>query len=225
MVIDVSILWTDSELTTLREMFDAGFPDDEIAKVIGRSHVAIKVKRAKSGITGDRNARRISNDNRAKMAVKPCGANSWSWKGGRRISSAGYAEIFLPNHHRARGNGYVFEHILVAEKLLGRKLVKGEDVHHKDENKENNSPDNLQILSKSKHSSLHGKNKIRHGKYIACPVCGEDFYAKASHVQKRTTCSIGCASELFRRYYTGKPRDQHISDIEKLKVLKEVSKL
>jgi len=216
--------WFDDELSILRTMFEAGVPDDEIADYLGRSHNSVKVKRNRMRIIGDPNARRISDKSRAKMALKPKGSDSWSWKGGRRVNSAGYVEVFLPGHHRARGNGYVFEHILVAEKTLGRKLTDDEEVHHKDGNKKNNSPDNLQVLTKSQHTILHNKSKPRHGKYLVCPVCGKEFYTKASHVQKRTTCSIECASELFRRYYTGKSRTHHVSDFEKSKVLREVSK-
>lgn len=184
--------------------------------------MAIKLKRKREGITGDRKSRRISSKNRAKMALKQRGEKSHSWKGGKRVNSAGYIEVFLPDHHRARGNGYVFEHILVAEATLGRKLLPNEDVHHEDENKKNNSPDNLQVLTKSQHSMLHGKNKVRHGVNIICPVCGKEFYAKASHAPKRTTCSVKCASELFRKYYTGKPRDYSPSKEEKFQVLQEV---
>lgn len=55
------------------------------------------------------------------------------------------------------------EHRRVAEAMLGRPLKRGEVVHHKDENKHNNSPDNLEVLeSQSVHASLHGRK--RHSK-------------------------------------------------------------
>jgi hypothetical protein len=34
--------------------------------------------------------------------------------------------IRQPNHHRARQNGYILEHILVAEKMIGRRLRPGQ---------------------------------------------------------------------------------------------------
>lgn len=47
-------------------------------------------------------------------------------------------------------------HRVVAEKKLGRKLRKGEIVHHKDNNKRNNDPDNLEVLeSQAEHARLH----------------------------------------------------------------------
>ncbi len=47
------------------------------------------------------------------------------------------------------------EHRVVAETMLGRALRPDEHVHHKDENKQNNSPENLVVLSASEHLSLH----------------------------------------------------------------------
>ena len=62
---------------------------------------------------------------------------------------------------RGKGNGYIkrngrHEHRVVAEQMLGRPLRPGEIVHHKDENKSNNAPDNLEVLpSQSEHARLH----------------------------------------------------------------------
>ncbi len=48
------------------------------------------------------------------------------------------------------------EHRAVAEGVLGRSLRPGEVVHHIDENKHNNAPDNLAVLpNQSEHARLH----------------------------------------------------------------------
>ena len=57
-----------------------------------------------------------------------------------------YLAILMPEHHRARKDGYVYLHQLQAERLLGRDLFDGECVHHKDGNKYNNSLDNLLVF-------------------------------------------------------------------------------
>lgn len=65
-------------------------------------------------------------------------------------------------------NGYLYEideisgkpvyvHRTVMEQKLGRKLKPGELVHHKDENKLNNDPDNLELTNRSKHAKEHWK--------------------------------------------------------------------
>jgi hypothetical protein len=45
------------------------------------------------------------------------------------------------------------------EGILGRPLEPWEDVHHKDENKANNNPDNLEVKSHGRHTTEHRKGK------------------------------------------------------------------
>lgn len=62
------------------------------------------------------------------------------------IDKAGYSMIFVPEHPHANAKGYVREHRLVMEKKLGRYLNPSETVHHIDENKANNDPNNLELM-------------------------------------------------------------------------------
>ena len=48
------------------------------------------------------------------------------------------------------------QHRIVAEAMLGRKLVRGEIVHHKDGNKKNNAPNNLVVMLQGEHMREHG---------------------------------------------------------------------
>ena len=55
-------------------------------------------------------------------------------------------------------------HQWVAEKKLGRKLRSGEVVHHRNRNKLDNSPENLQIFPNQKaHDEQHEKDARNHG--------------------------------------------------------------
>jgi hypothetical protein len=78
----------------------------------------------------------------------------------RRLDTNGYIIVHCPEHPKAMKNGsfegYVYEHVLMAEEILDRSVKEGEVVHHLDENKSNNSPDNLLILSNPMHVKLHG---------------------------------------------------------------------
>jgi len=75
--------------------------------------------------------------------------NSARWNGGEYISSDGYKMVKCENEFHPSGRQkYKREHILVIEKIIGRELKTqrghmGEQVHHIDGDKLNNSPDNL----------------------------------------------------------------------------------
>lgn len=72
------------------------------------------------------------------------------------VVANGYALSYAPEHPRAMRNGYVYAHILVAEKILGRPIERGEEVHHRDGDRQNNSPENLMVFAtKGEHSAFH----------------------------------------------------------------------
>ena len=73
----------------------------------------------------------------------------------------------LRGKHLGKGEGRGYEktfsrhtHRIIAEDKLGRPLRKGEVVHHIDENKRNNHPDNIHIFSsQSEHVKQHWEIK------------------------------------------------------------------
>lgn len=101
---------------------------------------------------------------KARVAAKrnQRGENNSYWKGGKRISEQGYIEIYFPTHPKAKPNGYVREHMLVAEQMLGRPLKyfgindeRTEVVHHINGIKTDNRPENLLVLGVNEHHKLH----------------------------------------------------------------------
>jgi hypothetical protein len=51
------------------------------------------------------------------------------------------------------------EHRTNAERKVGGKIYPGRVVHHKDGNKLNNDPSNLQVMSRSDHGKLHASQR------------------------------------------------------------------
>lgn len=87
---------------------------------------------------------------------RPKGSKNYKLK---RIISHGYVHIFNPTHREAMKNGYLREHRLIMSEFIGRKLKVWENVHHKNEIKTDNRIENLEILHRGAHTSLHHKGK------------------------------------------------------------------
>jgi len=72
-----------------------------------------------------------------------------TWKGGRTIDGSGYVLVKLQHTDKYFAmcckRGYVREHRLIIAKILGRPLEKWEQPHHRDGNKLNNDPSNLEL--------------------------------------------------------------------------------
>ena len=120
--------------------------------------------------------------------------------------SAGYVLAWCPEHPRA-SHGRVFEHILVAEQMLGRYLIADEFVHHRDRNKKNNDPDNLLVLTSSEHAKLHAQESPVESTKVEmqCGECGAAFYAYRSRANantpslRRKYCSLACRHKSWGR--------------------------
>lgn len=74
----------------------------------------------------------------------------------------GYQITFVPCHPHANKDGYVMLHTVLMERKLGRYLSDDEVVHHINHNREDNRIENLQLMGKKEHMSMHMKE--RHAK-------------------------------------------------------------
>lgn len=61
------------------------------------------------------------------------------------VNEQGYRLIRMPDHPNANVNGYVHEHRLVYSEILGRPLLPDENVHHKNGDRSDNRPENLEL--------------------------------------------------------------------------------
>ncbi|MDQ7067775.1 MAG: HNH endonuclease [Sulfurimonas sp.] len=118
-----------------------GFACSKECGKINRSKHTIGLSNHQYGVKGERNA---------------------SFKGHRKISTYGYVLIYIPEHPRANHAWYVFEHLLVMENHIGRPLKyygfknkNNEVCHHIDRDKQNNSIENLQLMTEVEHLKLH----------------------------------------------------------------------
>lgn len=118
-----------------------------------------------------------------------------SWKGGRFVTQAGYVLVKAEGHLRASSNhGYVFEHILVYERYHSCCLLPRAVIHHINGNKQDNRPENLELMSNSGHTTHHNPHP---GRWLHCLWCGVLRYAAPHDIRQRTrACSRSCNTKL-----------------------------
>lgn len=118
----------------------------------------------------------------------------------------GYKVVYMPEHHRAGKNGCVFEHILVAEDILGRPLRDTEVIHHRDKNRSNNDPSNIMVFaSNGDHTAFHNGASVvkENGVWKSvknvyekpCEYCKRQF---TTYDWRQKYCSHDCSSKGHR---------------------------
>lgn len=80
-----------------------------------------------------------------------------SYKGGHTTIYGGYVWEYVGHHRLANKWGFAAQHRLVGEDIYGGPLPKGYVVHHCDENRTNNHPTNLEVMTQREHRSHHAK--------------------------------------------------------------------
>ncbi len=68
--------------------------------------------------------------------------------------------VLARGHPRSGSNGYVFEHVLIMEDVLGRHLVAGETVHHLNGLRDDNRPGNLELWTRPQPSGIRAVDAL-----------------------------------------------------------------
>ena len=130
-----------------------------------------------------------------------------SYKGGHTVLYGRYVWEFFPNHRLRNMWGWVAQHRVVAEDMIGRDLVQSKDprkqevVHHRDENPTNNDQSNLQVMTTSDHRRLHLKK--RHDDYVKHHLPNRDDVKEAltRMTIKATAEHFGIVHQTLRNHY------------------------
>lgn len=128
------------------------------------------------------------------MANFNTGPANGYWKGGRSIASNGYVLIRVgTNHPLADKRGYAYEHRIVASNKLGRWVKPGELVHHLNHNKQDNRPENLEVVSDNAAHLYHHRVK-------------ETGKRKPGEPNPIISCACGCGNNFPKYDRTNRPR-------------------
>ena len=95
-----------------------------------------------------------------------------------------------------RGGKTKLLHRHVAEQVLGRPIGADEHVHHANNQRWDNSPDNLKVLPAADHLALHAAERRLYPDEKACLNCGAIFKPKPTKRKRAKSCSTACANAL-----------------------------
>ena len=137
-----------------------------------------------------------------------------NWKGGKSEVN-GYTHILCENHPKTNYNGYVREHILIAEKTLGKLLPNGAVIHHVNEKKNDNRNSNLVICENNDyHKFIHKRIRVFKAcgnvEWVKCRECKQfDNPKNMSIFHRKTNVFIHreCNNKRMNNYYHRKEKD------------------
>lgn len=143
-------------------------------------HVSGETRNGPRRYVSGHNLRNLERTEVHRAALSDALTLAWATKrqrmpvGSRRKDAHGYWLVKT----REGGGRWDKEHVIVAEKVAGRRLRAGEHVHHINCVRDDNRPENLAILSASAHASAHHSlnalvpSLIRDGLIVFCRDSG-----------------------------------------------------
>lgn len=114
------------------------------------------------------------------------GKDNPTYRGGFIHKTLGYKIV----QHEGKKS---YEHRVIAETILGRKLEGNEVVHHVNHNKLDNRPENLIITTQSKHLKQHAKDRL-------CCRKGHLYSDVGAYTTEGSRRCKKCTKDKVRRY-------------------------
>lgn len=148
-----------------------------------------------------------------KINLKKPYSDDWD-RGYLVVNSDNRMTVALYNDHKDRSSTAYARYLMSVK--LGRYLTEFEQVDHIDEDKTNDSLENLQLLTRSENIRKQNKSRGRKMVRYQCPVCHSEFTRRRgnSHFQNSKITTVACS-----RSCSGKSQSMNLS--RKIIVLEE----
>jgi len=133
----------------------------------------------------------------------------------------GYSYFIDRTHPLSNKSGKVYYHRHVYSVKIGKWVDKSYHIHHKDGDKTNNTPSNLEAISPRNHNYRRHKERgfiVR--KVKNCPCCNEKFIS----TEDRKCCSQSCASSLRNKELKNKIPEDRLKELVWIKPTTEIAK-
>lgn len=168
----------------LKKMYALGYSMKEIGKYLGYSSATIwkyfkkykitprrwgineiskiKMAKTKTGVSSKTKGKKLSEETKNKISISKIKKGI----GHKKKRSDGYICIYFPDHPKSNKDGYIMEHDLVMECVIGRHLKKDEIVHHINHVRNDNRIENLKLMTFKEHAKMHMLERYKKGECI-----------------------------------------------------------
>lgn len=139
--------WTAEETKLLKEKYPILNNDEIVSVFVNRKFSEIYTKAHRLGLK------------RTKETARGIYQSKHKWEHKKYKTRSGYILIYDPNHPRRNRSNRVLEHIAVWEKFHNMPVPDGFIIHHINGIRDDNRPENLQLMSDAEHKKHHNKNR------------------------------------------------------------------
>lgn len=116
---------------------------------------------------------KMTDEQKQKLSeARRCTFNGLNGYGHTKPQNRGYVQAYCPLHPKAHSDGYVMLHTVVMEQHIGRYLIDDEVVHHINHDRTDNRIENLMLMKKREHMSMHMKERYQKRREEQCRKFG-----------------------------------------------------